>query len=113
MDRGRRRDSPGPRRATPTPAEIASASDPRAPASGSRFQVPGSRFCVPTFQVQLLVLTENSGTWNRELGTQMRYAGIVGERSDRNGQAGGGVKERVERKTQEPALFSVVLLNDD
>ena len=38
---------------------------------------------------------------------------IVGERSDRNGQTGGGVKERVERKTQEPALFSVVLLNDD
>jgi len=35
---------------------------------------------------------------------------IVGER---DGQAGGGVKERVERKTQEPALFSVVLLNDD
>jgi len=37
----------------------------------------------------------------------------VGERSERDGQAGGGVKERVERKTQEPALFSVVLLNDD
>jgi len=35
----------------------------------------------------------------------------VGERTDR--EAGGGVKERVERKTQEPALFSVVLLNDD
>jgi len=37
----------------------------------------------------------------------------VGDRPERNGEAGGGVKERVERKTQEPALFSVVILNDD
>jgi ATP-dependent Clp protease adaptor protein ClpS len=35
---------------------------------------------------------------------------------DRKGdqsQAGGEVKERVQGKTQEPALFGVVLLNDD
>jgi ATP-dependent Clp protease adaptor protein ClpS len=29
------------------------------------------------------------------------------------GQAGGEVKERVERKTKEPALYGVILLNDD
>ena len=28
-------------------------------------------------------------------------------------QTGGGVKERVREKTKEPALFGVVLLNDD
>ena len=37
----------------------------------------------------------------------------VGDRDQMGGQAGGAVKERVERKTQEPTLFSVVLLNDD
>ena len=37
----------------------------------------------------------------------------MGDRPERNGETGGGVKERVERKTQEPALFSVVILNDD
>ena len=30
-----------------------------------------------------------------------------------HGQAGGGVKERVREKVKEPALFGVVLLNDD
>ena len=29
------------------------------------------------------------------------------------GQTGGEVKERVERKTKEPSLYNVVLLNDD
>ena len=29
------------------------------------------------------------------------------------GQAGGDVKERVQEKTKEPALYGVVLLNDD
>ena len=43
----------------------------------------------------------------------VRYPVLVAERTDRHQQPGGAVKERVERKTQEPALFSVVLLNDD
>jgi ATP-dependent Clp protease adaptor protein ClpS len=37
----------------------------------------------------------------------------VSERNERTGETGGGVKERVERKTQEPSLFNVVILNDD
>jgi ATP-dependent Clp protease adaptor protein ClpS len=37
----------------------------------------------------------------------------VSERGERTGETGGGVKERVERKTQEPSLFNVVILNDD
>ena len=37
----------------------------------------------------------------------------MSERSDRTGETGGAVKERVERKTQEPSLFNVVILNDD
>ena len=36
----------------------------------------------------------------------------VGEVGDR-AQAGGAVKERVREKTKEPALYGVVLLNDD
>lgn len=34
----------------------------------------------------------------------------MGERQD---QTGGAVKERVERKTQDPTLYNVILLNDD
>jgi ATP-dependent Clp protease adaptor protein ClpS len=37
----------------------------------------------------------------------------VSERNERPGETGGAVKERVERKTQEPSLFHVVILNDD
>ena len=34
-------------------------------------------------------------------------------RTDRDRDAGGDVRERVERRTKEPSLHSVVLLNDD
>ena len=37
----------------------------------------------------------------------------MADRTDHKDQAGGDVKERVERKTKEPALYGVVLLNDD
>ena len=37
----------------------------------------------------------------------------MADRTDHEDQAGGEVKERVERKTKEPALYGVVLLNDD
>ena len=33
--------------------------------------------------------------------------------ADRQDQTGGAVKERIERKAQEPTLYNVVLLNDD
>jgi ATP-dependent Clp protease adaptor protein ClpS len=33
--------------------------------------------------------------------------------SEQNGRTDSAVKERVERKTQEPKLFNVILLNDD
>jgi len=34
-------------------------------------------------------------------------------RTDHDRDAGGEVRERVERRTKEPSLHSVVLLNDD
>lgn len=37
----------------------------------------------------------------------------MGDRPGQQDQTGGAVKERVERQTKEPALYSVVLLNDD
>ena len=33
--------------------------------------------------------------------------------AERHDQADGAIKERVERKTQEPTLYNVILLNDD
>ena len=32
---------------------------------------------------------------------------------ERHNQTGGAVQERIERKTQEPTLYNVILLNDD
>ena len=43
----------------------------------------------------------------------MRYSVGMGDEADDEDQAGGAVKERVREKTKEPALYSVVLLNDD
>ena len=43
----------------------------------------------------------------------MRYSEGMADRVDHQDQAGGAVKERVHGKTKEPALYSVVLLNDD
>ena len=37
----------------------------------------------------------------------------VGREDRAGGQAGGELKERVQEKTKEPALYGVVLLNDD
>lgn len=37
----------------------------------------------------------------------------MADRADDQDQTGGGVKERVREKTKEPALYGVVLLNDD
>jgi ATP-dependent Clp protease adaptor protein ClpS len=37
----------------------------------------------------------------------------MADRVDHQDQAGGAVKERVQGKTKEPTLYSVVLLNDD
>ena len=37
----------------------------------------------------------------------------MADRADDQDQAGGAVKERVQEKTKEPALYGVVLLNDD
>jgi ATP-dependent Clp protease adaptor protein ClpS len=37
----------------------------------------------------------------------------VGDQNQAGGQTGGEVKERVQGKTKEPALYGVVLLNDD
>jgi ATP-dependent Clp protease adaptor protein ClpS len=37
----------------------------------------------------------------------------AGDKNRSGGQAGGEVKERVQGKTKEPALYGVVLLNDD
>ena len=51
------------------------------------------------------------GTWNRE--PISATLSEVSERNERPGETGGAVKERVERKTQEPSLFNVVILNDD
>ena len=43
----------------------------------------------------------------------MRYSVGMADRADREDQTGGAVKERVRQKSKEPALYSVVLLNDD
>ncbi len=43
----------------------------------------------------------------------MRYAVGMTDRAGHEDQAGGAVKERVQEKTKEPTLYSVVLLNDD
>jgi ATP-dependent Clp protease adaptor protein ClpS len=43
----------------------------------------------------------------------MRYALCMADNDRRQDQAAGGVKERVREKTKEPALYGVVLLNDD
>lgn len=43
----------------------------------------------------------------------MRYSVAMADRVGDRDQAGGAVKERVREKTKEPALYSVVLLNDD
>jgi ATP-dependent Clp protease adaptor protein ClpS len=37
----------------------------------------------------------------------------MGDRTDRQDQTGGAVKERVREETKEPTLYNVVLLNDD
>src|SRR5215210_5950601 len=37
----------------------------------------------------------------------------MADRTDREDQTGGAVKERVQHETKEPALYNVVLLNDD
>jgi ATP-dependent Clp protease adaptor protein ClpS len=37
----------------------------------------------------------------------------MADRMGHDDQTGGSIKERVQGKTQEPALYSVVLLNDD
>jgi ATP-dependent Clp protease adaptor protein ClpS len=37
----------------------------------------------------------------------------MADRADHQDQAGGAIKERVQGKTKEPTLYSVVLLNDD
>ena len=43
----------------------------------------------------------------------MRYSVRMADRGDHQDQAGGAIKERVQGKTKEPTLYSVVLLNDD
>jgi ATP-dependent Clp protease adaptor protein ClpS len=43
----------------------------------------------------------------------MRYAVTMGERPGGQDQTGGAVKEHVSEQIKEPALFNVVLLNDD
>ena len=43
----------------------------------------------------------------------MRYSVCMADRAGHQDQAGGAVKERVQGKTKEPALYNVVLLNDD
>ena len=43
----------------------------------------------------------------------MRYSVCMADRVGHEDQTGGAVKERVRGKTKEPALYSVVLLNDD
>ena len=43
----------------------------------------------------------------------MRYSVGMADRVGHQDQAGGAVKERVQGKTKEPTLYSVVLLNDD
>jgi ATP-dependent Clp protease adaptor protein ClpS len=43
----------------------------------------------------------------------MRYSVGMADRVGHQDQSGGAVKERVRRKTKEPTLYSVVLLNDD
>ena len=37
----------------------------------------------------------------------------MADRADDQDQAGGALKERIQEKTKEPALYGVVLLNDD
>ena len=37
----------------------------------------------------------------------------MANRADDQNQAGGALKERIQEKTKEPALYGVVLLNDD
>ncbi len=43
----------------------------------------------------------------------MRYSVGMAERDERRDQTGGAVKERTSDQVKEPALFNVVLLNDD
>jgi ATP-dependent Clp protease adaptor protein ClpS len=43
----------------------------------------------------------------------MRYAVLMADRPGREDQTGGAVKERVHEHIKEPALYNVVLLNDD
>src|SRR5580704_6305469 len=43
----------------------------------------------------------------------MRYSVGMADRVGQQDEAGGAVKERVQPKTKEPTLYSVVLLNDD
>ena len=43
----------------------------------------------------------------------MRYSVSMADRAGHEDQTGGAVKERVQGKTKEPALYSVVLQNDD
>ena len=43
----------------------------------------------------------------------MRYAVRMGGRPDTDGQTGGAVRERTSEQIKEPALYSVVLLDDD
>ncbi len=43
----------------------------------------------------------------------MRYATSMAEGTGDHDAPGGALKERVREKTKEPALFGVVLLNDD
>jgi ATP-dependent Clp protease adaptor protein ClpS len=43
----------------------------------------------------------------------MRYAVVMGGRPGDQDQTGGAIKERVNEQIKEPALYNVVLLNDD
>jgi ATP-dependent Clp protease adaptor protein ClpS len=43
----------------------------------------------------------------------MRYSVSMADRVGHQDEAGGAVKERVQEKTKEPTLYSVILLNDD
>ncbi len=43
----------------------------------------------------------------------MRYSVGMADKAGDQDQTGGSVKERVREKTKEPALYGVVLLNDD
>ena len=43
----------------------------------------------------------------------MRYSVDMSDKTGQQDQTGGAVKERVRPKSKEPALYSVVLLNDD